>query len=286
MIARLGTPPRRRSWAALPVWLVMATSMMLAACEMPEETQKRTERDQDQDRPEWTRLTAADIAERWQVLPGSTGGSASSTAAAVTGDLAASTDDSLRSALEIEDARRYGTCDVFTARIRGADHIVFAFLDCVDHQENLPGHYHVAAACGFEWNRAETWETPHFHIIVVRAGQQKHSEGVTVSATLGGKPFDLVWQGRAEAGDVTVDDADWAYLTTITASPYDGQQIQPNEAHDHFRDSIKPGDRFNFTLAQQGGSFEFKSNDSPAVQEYERRCTVLAATPPAQEGTE
>ena len=267
MMAALGN--LRRWGRTLPVWLALAASMVLAtACEMPVETPKRTTgRDRDQDVPEWTRLTSADIAERWQTLPGSTG---TSSAAIASRKLAASTDDSLRSALEIEDARRYGTCDVFTARIRGADHIAFAFLDCVDRQEELPGHYHVAAACGFEWNRSATepaaWETPHFHIIVVRAGQQNHPEGAIVSATLDGKSFDLVWQGRADAGDVVVDDADWAYYTTITASPYDGHQIQPNEAHDHFRDSIKPDRQFNFTLAQQGGSFEFKSNDSPALR--------------------
>ena len=41
------------------------------------------------------------------------------------------------------------------------------------------------------------------------------------------------------------------------------------------------GWQFDFMRARHGNSLELKSNDSSALREYERRCTVLAETPPA-----
>ena len=278
----------------------LAAMVLAMACEMLEEEPR--EEPTSRDVPEWTQLSTADIAERWQTLPGSTGAAARSTAAAGGARILAASDvdDTLREAgFTITDARRYGTCDVFTARLN--ELAVVAFLDCVDRQESLPGHYHVAAACGFEWNRSHTepsaWAVIHFATIVVRAGQQKHSEGSTVAAALDGKSFDLVWQQQATVRDpdaeqyaAKVINVDWAYYTTTPVNPFAAAYpgafppVQPNGAHDHFRDSIKPSEHFTFTLAQQGGSFEFKSNDGPALREYARRCTVLAGTPPSVDG--
>ena len=41
------------------------------------------------------------------------------------------------------------------------------------------------------------------------------------------------------------------------------------------------GWQFDFMRARHGNSLELKSNASSALQEYERRCTVLAETPSA-----
>ena len=187
----------------LPTIIGLAVSMMLAtACKLPPETE---EPHQDQDGPEWTRLTAADIAERWQTLSGSSAAPPESTAARGARNLAAAdTDDTLREAgFEITDPRRYGTRDVFTAHLNELAMLTFSIAWTTRRVCRATTTSPRRAASNGTGPRPTRWLGQRFISTSSWCGRasRKHPEGATVSATLGDKSFDLQWQGEATVMD-------------------------------------------------------------------------------------
>ena len=199
---------------------------------------------------------------------------------------------------EILAARRYGTCDVFNVRIDELKHLVM--IDCVDREETQPGHYHVAAGCGVDWNRSQRgWIGTLFEILVLRAGVQASKGERLVSGTVGEKHGHFLWQEVVEVRDRSVEqyttkriEVNWGFRTVVTHDPHDAYTLSPvpgvtvastNEHHDHFLEAVRPDEAMEFSIGEGSGELVFKYNDKPAVQEYERRCGALSETKPSRE---
>ena len=268
---------------------VLVASVMLAACEMPEKTQKRTERDQDQDRPEWTRLTRTDDwVERWAGI------AAGYSSRARSGRLAAALGldpDDLPDWFKPRNGRQYGACSVFDlvipagtvdlGRVIEEDYTLH-FLDCVGEpgpDTTLEGLYHLAPLCSF-----------HHRALVMRAGLQSHQAGERISTwyRIGGMTVDMVYPGEELPRANWVEDATlngklvpirWALADGFEERCYEDIHGHCEGEYDGLSARI-PTSPTMLECAVGGivGKVTLESNDHLASTEFEKRCEVLWRT--------
>ena len=152
---------------------MVAATLLLSGCEEPMAPDAPPKSKTPTAAPLYTEIGAAELLERWSVLPG---GAVAAGANPSGRRRAAATEgfEVLPPRFQFSDAREYGACVVFTAKAEpipnmGAWYGTMHIIDCVGnpHEKNpVPGLFHTALMCISTTDTSEGYSTGH----IIRAG--------------------------------------------------------------------------------------------------------------------